>query len=136
MQGTKQLIQHSSFKHQTFITRGFKWTHTSLEWTWYVMELNMEEDSQVPSWTANAKNSDKFSTCAVLQSIQKETPNLSSLLHCFLKLLALYLESINLKEPRLIIPLSTSFHDDRTFPSLQHLLCSYSSPYSQLSSMD
>lgn len=64
---------------------------TSLEWAQYVMGLNMEEDCQVPTCTANAKNNDKFSSCAVLQWIKKML-DLCSSLNCFLKLLVLYLE--------------------------------------------
>lgn len=36
------------------------------------------EDRRIPSSRVNAKNSDRFRICAVLQSIQKERPNISS----------------------------------------------------------
>jgi len=61
------------------------------------MELNMEEDSQVPSSRVNAKNNDRVSSYAVHQSIQKERPNLSSSLYCVLKLPPLYLEEHKLR---------------------------------------
>lgn len=45
---------------------------TSMEWAQYAMGLNMEEDCQELSCIANAQNNDKLSSCAVLQSIQKD----------------------------------------------------------------
>lgn len=70
---------------------------TSLEWASCVMELNMEEDCQVPSSKVNAKNNDRFSSSAVPRSIQKERPKLSSSLHCVLKSPPLYLEEHKLR---------------------------------------
>lgn len=45
---------------------------TSLEWASYVMELNVEEDCQVPSSKVNAKNNDRFSSSAVPQYSERE----------------------------------------------------------------
>lgn len=79
---------------------------TSLEWASYVIELSMEEDWQVASWTANTPENDNLNSYAVLQNIQKETPNLSSSLHCLLKFPTQYLQHHKLKGMKAHLPSS------------------------------